>query len=270
VSPGLAASAGDDGIVTVETGVAVVDLRVAAVVSSFPTITDPDAQVAIADLAPVRLALAAALPTAAHPNEVWLRVDEPAALPRVRAALAEPPFRVVEAAWRDEIAAARSADPIARAAASGLFAAAAVAVLLALAGIVVGLAGDVADRRGEFGELERQGVRPAVLGRVLVARTVGVAAAGSVAGLAAGAILAAFAPALTSLAADARAAVPPLVPVVPVAPLAAVLAGALIVGALATVMVARTAFGGATLGERRASCRPAPAGPIVGTEADRA
>jgi hypothetical protein len=273
VSPALAGRAGDDGILTIETGAAVLDLRVAGVASSFPTIADPAAQVAIVDLAPLRLALGSAMPTAAHPNEAWLRVDDPAALPRVRAALAEAPFRVAESAWRDQIAAARTADPVARAAASGLFAAAGVAVLLAIAGIVVGVAGDVADRRGEFAELERQGVRPRVLGRVLVGRTMGVAVAGALAGLVAGALLAAFAPALTSLAADARAAVPPLVPVVPLLPLAAVVAAVLLLATAVMWLVARAAFGGATIGERRsagAAAATARSGAARATEGDRA
>jgi hypothetical protein len=264
VPAAVAARADADGEIAVSIGRTTLRLRVAASTTAFPTVRDPAAGFAVVDLPALQATLAAAIPAATHPNEVWL--DAPAErLPAVRSALGQAPFRVTSAEWRDDLAAASAADPVARAAAGGLLAAALVAIVLAVVGILIGLAADLADERGELADMESQGVVPRDLAAIVVARALGVASAGGLVGLAVGAILAHLGPALASLAADARPALPPLVPVVPVMQLLAVVG--LTIGGAAAVswLLARRALGDERPAPTRPGGEPGPA-PAAGAE----
>jgi hypothetical protein len=264
VPPAVAARADANGELAVSIGRTTLRLRVAATASAFPTVADRAAGFAVVDLPALQRALAAAIPAATHPNEVWL--DAPAErAPAVRSALGQPPFRVISAEWREDLAAASAADPVARAAAGGLLVAALVALVLAVVGILIGLAADLADERGELADLESQGVAPRELGAVVVARALGAAAAGGLVGLVVGSILAHLGPVLASLAADARPALPPLVPVVPVVQLLAVI-GVTIGGAAAVSWIlARRALADEPAIPTRPAGEPGTA-PAAGTE----
>jgi predicted lysophospholipase L1 biosynthesis ABC-type transport system permease subunit len=152
----------------------------------------------------------------------------------VDAALARPPFDVLEHESQRRVRAELRGDPLAHGALLTLAGTALTALLLAIVGLVLGVVSDLRDESGELRDLETQGATPSLLRRHLRLRSLVVAALGLVGGVVTGAVLGALVIDLVTLTANAGEPRPPLRLVVdwPV-----VLAGALGYAALAAALV---------------------------------
>jgi hypothetical protein len=202
VTPALARAAGDDGLLPVQIEGDTVTLKVVGVVRRVPSITEGDA--VIADLATVGNKLDAQSPGLGVVDEMWINGDvDPQAARRA-------PFDVLHAESRAELESRLRSDPLSRGALLTLAGTALVALLLAVVGLLLGLVSDLRDESGELRDLEAQGATPADLRRHLRLRTLVVAAAGLVGGLATGLVLSALVTDLVTLTANAGAPQPPL------------------------------------------------------------
>jgi len=184
-----------------------VALRVAAVARRFPGV---QGDFVVADRAWLASALDTARPGAAVVNEAWIATDGKAQERRVAAALAGPPFQVLDITSRAELADELHGDPLGRGTLVTLLAAAIVALVLALAGLVLVLIGDLRDERGQFLDLEAQGAGPGLLRRLTRLRAGLVATVGLIGGLAGGAVLCALVVRLVAVTAGSANAEPPL------------------------------------------------------------
>ena len=206
-TPRLAAAAGEGGALPVDLGGGqTVATRVVATVDRFPTI-EGDAVVADREL--VSTALEAATPGSGEPDEIWLSAREGGEAP-LRTVLARPPFHVLDATTREEVAAGLRGDPLARAVFLTLASAALVALALALVGLLLGVVGDLRDERGEFFDLEAQGASPARLRRQVGLRAAIVGAVGVAGGAGTGALLSLLVVDLVRVTANAARPEPPL------------------------------------------------------------
>jgi len=106
------------------------------------------------------------------------------------AALAQPPFRGVEAQSREALLDEASNDPLGHSTLLALVAAAVVALLLAAVGLALTVLSDLRDDRGDLYDLEAQGASTGLLRRIVRVRALVVGVAGVVAGAAAGVLLA--------------------------------------------------------------------------------
>ena len=202
-----------------------VDARVVGTLRRFPTIARGGAGFIVADEATLAAALDASLPGQGRPDELWIDTPRPGVL---RAALHEPPLRMLTATYRADIERALRADPIARGVLGTLLAAAVIALALALIGLLVALLGAMRDQAAER-ELSIQGLGPRSLARELRIRIVLAAALGLVAGFALAAILTRLAVAAVSSAATLAPPRPPLVTVTPWGGMVRLAFGALVV-----------------------------------------
>ena len=203
VSPEVAAGAGPDGVVPLQANGEPVSIRVAAVAERFPGVSG---EFAVVDRASLVTALNVARPGSALSSEVWLEAPASAA-----AALARPPFHVLDVRSRRALEQRLEADPLARVALGALLAAAAIALALALAGLALVVRADLRDERGELADLEAQGVEPRELRQIVRIRAGLVTAAGLAGGIATGAVLTALVVDLVQLTANAGVPEPPLV-----------------------------------------------------------
>jgi hypothetical protein len=201
-TPGLAASAGAGGVIPLRLPGGVVPVRVVGTISRFPSV---NGEFVLGDERSLFVALNAANPGTAVPNELWLGGSE-----EVGARLERPPFAVLSVSSRAALENRLRADPLARGSLAALTGAAIVAFLLALVGLAVLLAGDARDERRELFDLETQGAGPGTLRRHLRLRAVLVAGLGLLGGLAAAALLAVLAVDLVTLTAGASLPEPPL------------------------------------------------------------
>jgi hypothetical protein len=229
-SPRLAAAAERGGLLPLHMPGAQLSTRVVATATHFPTAYG---DFVLADERLLFVALNAANPGAATPNEIWLggSSERAAALDRT---LRRAPFDVLEIDSRAALEADLRTDPLARGSLVTLSAAAAAALVLALVGLLLLLVSDVRDERGELFDLEAQGAGPATLRRHLRLRGLLVAGLGLVGGLATAAVLLALVVDLVALTANATAPEPPLVLGVDWALVALVVA---VYAALAAVLV---------------------------------
>jgi hypothetical protein len=186
-------------------------------------------------------ALNASRPGAGFTTEVWLEGADPAALAR-------PPFDVLDLESQREQQRRLETDPIARGSLALLAAVAAIALALALLSLAVGALAELRDARGELHELEAQGATPAQLRGQLRLRALAVALAGLAGGVAAGLVLALVVVRLVALTAAGTLPEPPLRLAVDPAPVALALAGAAALAAVVVGAVAGLAFRAPTAG----------------------
>jgi hypothetical protein len=205
-SPRLAAAAGANGIVPVQLpGVQVLG-RVVGTAERFPSV---DGDFVLADRDLLAVVLDAQRPGAGTTTELWL--DAPAgASSELAAALARPPFDVLQTRSQAALLEELRGDPLARGTLLALLGAAGAALCLALVGLLLGLVADLRDESGELFELEAQGADPATLRRHLRLRAAGTVLFGLAGGVGTGAVLSSLVVGLVTLTAGATAAEPPL------------------------------------------------------------
>jgi hypothetical protein len=192
-----------------ELGDVQVPVRVAAVGSRFPDSEQFGQGFVIADESALATALNAQLPGRGDPLEVW--ISAPAGdQARVAAALAAPPFASLDVASRRATEDQLASDPLARAIEIALTAAAISGLALAILGFIVALVSDLRDERGEFFDLEAQGVAPAVLRRQFQLRSLALVVVGAAGGVALGLVLSRLVVALVQVSAANGAPDPPL------------------------------------------------------------
>jgi hypothetical protein len=263
VSPDLArlAAGSADGTLPVTfAGRSLTRIRVAGVASWFPTAVYAERSFAVVDLDPFLVALDGTAPGAGHPDEAWLRVDDPAIAAATLAALHQPPFRDVAVIDRAAVAARATGDPFSISILAAFTAAALAGLILAALGLVLGASSDLHDETGELRDLEAQGLGPAALRRHVAARTALLAFGGLAAGVIVGVLLAAIVTGRIAVTADAAAPTPPLILVIPWVQVAlAVGVPLLLAGGLAWLVARRSFRGSARSGGRRTSPTPAPA-----------
>jgi len=242
VTPRLAELAGGvGGALPLRIGGGDVPVRVAGVVERFPGTEDESV---VGDRVALKTAINAVAPGAARENEVWLDIP-PDQAAGVTAALAQPPFRVLETTARADVEGALRADPLARGTLLALAGVAAVALLLAALGLALAVRADLRDERGEHLDLEAQGASPRFLRRIVRARAVAVSLVGLCGGLLTGLLLLSLVTRVVTVTAGGGEAEPPLAVVVE--PVLVVLGVAVFVGlaALLVGVATRRAFSGA-------------------------
>jgi hypothetical protein len=172
----------------------------------FPSV---DGDFVLADRDLLAVVLGAQRPGAGTTTELWL--DAPAgASSELAAALARPPFDVLQTRSQAALLEELRGDPLARGTLLALLGAAGAALCLALVGLLLGLVADLRDESGELFELEAQGADPATLRRHLRLRAAGTVLFGLAGGVGTGAVLSSLVVGLVTLTAGATAAEPPL------------------------------------------------------------
>jgi hypothetical protein len=251
VSPGLAADAGPDGSLELHIGGGSVPLRVVGTADRAPTMTDPQPRFVVVPLDPFIGALAAAVPGAGRPSEMWISAPTPERVAEVRAALGGPPFRFAEVTSRADLVAIREGDPLSQAIVWALVVAALAGLGLSIGGLLLGTVTDLRDERGELADLEAQGVPPSALRWHALARTAWLAVGGAIGGLTVGIMLAFVVTGALAIDASGAVPIPPLVVVLPLLPIAVVTALTLgcVLGGVA--WLARRTYGRPTLGDDR-------------------
>ena len=193
-------------------------------------------------LDPLLMAMDGAAPGAGRPDEAWLRIESPARLADVRDELDAPPFRAVAVRSREGLEAAAAADPFASSILAAFAAAGAAGLLLAALGLALGALADLRDESGELRDLEAQGMGPRALRRQVGARTLLLAAGGTLSGVVMGLGLALLVTAVVAVGADGSRPAPPLVLDVPLAGLAAAAAAPMVAAAALAAIAAGRAF----------------------------
>ncbi len=218
VSPDIAALAArsPDGVVPMTLGGrALTRIRVVGVANRFPTLLDADRSFAVVAIDPFVTALDGAAPGAGHPDEAWIRVDDPARVADTIATLRQPPFRRMSILDRRDIAAQALADPFSTSILTAFAAAAIAGLVLAALGLALGTAADLGDETGELRDLEAQGLGPRALRRQVGIRTGLLAVGGVVSGLLVGIALTAIVTGRIGVTADVATPVPPLALILP-------------------------------------------------------
>jgi hypothetical protein len=249
VSPDVARTVGPDGLLTLDFDDAHLPARIVGVARRFPTVTG-DYAFAVADESRLATALDGDAPGTGTPGELWLSIPRHEA-GRVAATLARPPLAGLAADSRRELVAAAKRDPLARAIVYTLDAVALVTAALALLGFGVALLSELRDERGNFFDLEAQGVAPGTLIAHLRVRALALIVFGLAGGCVLGLVLSRLVVSLVKLTAQTTAPEPPLVFSAGWTVLLPLLAGLLVAALLAAEISARTAFRGET--PRRAS-----------------
>ena len=257
VSPDLAAVADAGGLLDLQVGnESIVPLRVVGVAERMPTVVEAEPRFITVPLGPWLVALGSAVPGAGRPTEMWIQADDPSRLPAIQAALAKEPFRFAEVTARSALVAEREGDPLSRAIVWTLVVAALSGLALSIGGLLLGTVTDLRDERGELADLEAQGVTPSALRWHALARTAWLAIGGAAAGVAVGLVLTVVVTGALALTAEGEAPIPPLAVVIPVEAIAGIVAAVLILVLGSAAILARRAYGRATLGERRTSGSP--------------
>ena len=209
VSSSIARALGRDRTVALVFGDIQLPARIVGTAARFPDSEQSGEGFAIADEKALSTALDAELPGRGDPLELWLAVP-PHAQGRVAAALARPPFSALQLASRRAIEQRVAGDPLTRAIELALSAAAIVALALAALGFLVTLLSDLRDERGEFFDLEAQGVTPVVLRRQFQLRSLALIALGACGGILLGLVLFRLVVALIQVSAGVGTPEPPL------------------------------------------------------------
>jgi hypothetical protein len=179
-----------------------VPLRIAAVVTSFPTLSGG---MVIVDLATIESYLASQGGTPLPVTQWWLATDGgqvPPGLTRT-----PPPGSDIVAA--DALAAAAAGDPLSAAPQQALLAMAAAAALLAVTGFWVSIAANVRQRRGENALLAALGVTRRAAAAQLFLEKLMLSVPSAALGLVLGAVVARLLVPAVTLTATAQAPVPP-------------------------------------------------------------
>jgi hypothetical protein len=206
-SPGVAASAGQGGLLPVQVADTTLVVRVAAVARRFPSVYGG---FVVADEAALATALNSDSPGAAVTNELWLDGVPPKSERALARAVGRAPLQDVRASFRSRVEANLRRDPLARAVLWTLAGLAIVGFALALAGLAVAVTADLRDERGELFDLEAQGARPSSLRRHVRLRSGAVLALGVAGGAALAAILSVLVVAVVLVTANGRLPEPPL------------------------------------------------------------
>jgi hypothetical protein len=223
-----------------------------ATATAFPTVVSARPQFAVLPFEPYMLALDAALPGVARPNEMWLDVPSPTREAEVRSALGLSPFRFPAVTSRADLVAAQSGDPLSQAIVWALIAAALAGLVLSVGGVLLGTITDLRDERGELADLEAQGLPPSTLRWHALAKTTWLTAGGVLAGILVGVALTAGVTSALAIGATGAEPIPPLAIVIPVLPLFLLGTGLLVLVLGLVAGLARRAYAARTLGERRA------------------
>jgi hypothetical protein len=205
----VAAAADAGGQLTLSFDGGTLQARVAAVADRFPTIDSGG--FVVADEPALAAALNAQAPSTGTPGELWLEPRDPSRAGELDAALARPPFDVLERSTRSGIEDSLRSDPLAHGVLVTLGGAAALALVLALAGLLLAVASDLRDERAELYDLEAQGVEPSTLRRELRLRAAILGGAGLLCGIVVGVVLSRSVVDLVLVSANAGAPQPPLV-----------------------------------------------------------
>jgi hypothetical protein len=233
-SSALTRAAGGSAVLPVTVGSTPVNVRIAATARRFPSVSG---DFVVADKDRLETAVNAAAPGSALADEAW--VQGPAGLARQLEAAAAVPVRV---ASRRALEAELRADPLARGSLLVLAAAAATALALAVLGLALMLAVDLRDETGELFDLETQGVGPPQLRDHVRLRTLTVAFAGLVGGVAIGALLTLAVLKALAVSANSTEPIPPLVLDPDWTALAIALGAFLALTFAVTAVLTRTAF----------------------------
>ena len=110
-------------------------------------------------------------------------------------------------------------------------------------------AADLRDERGDLADLEEQGVSPAALQRLIIARPVSIATVALALGLALGSGLLGLATGTLTATPDGRAVVPPVLVVLPLAGLVAIVVVVVVTLVSVIGLVARRQYAGGLLRE---------------------
>ena len=204
VSPSLAATADENGILPIRVGTREQLIRVVGVARRIPTV--PGLAV-LAERTTIATALNAESPGVPMANEIWIGDPDP---DRLGKALRQAPFDRLALTTRRQVEEELAKSPLAQGSLIALAGAAVAALSLALIGLLIGLVSDLRDVSGELFDLEAQGIEPASLRRHLRLRTLFVAAFGLMGGLATGAVLSAVVVAIVQVTAGATTPEPPL------------------------------------------------------------
>jgi len=208
-SPDVAAAADPNGELTLSFDGGTLQAEVAAVADRFPTVDSGG--FVVADEPALSAALNAQQASTGTPGELWLQPHNPSRAGELDAALARPPFDVLDRASRTGIEDELAADPLSHGVLVTLGGAAALALVLALAGLLLAVASDLRDERAELYDLEAQGVEPSTLRRELRLRAAILGGAGLLCGLVVGIVLSRSVVDLVLVSANAGAPQPPLV-----------------------------------------------------------
>jgi hypothetical protein len=199
----LADRVGEGRVVPLTIGSAVVDARVVASASFFPSLSCP---FVVADEGELETAVTASAPGAAVPDEAWIAGPPGLSADLERAARGTPVAvasrRALEAELRD--------DPLARGTVAVLAAGGLVALALAVIAVLLVVSVELRDEPGDLFDLESQGLAPASLRRQVILRLASLAAFGVVCGLVTGAVLTAVISELVAVGAGRSIPVPPL------------------------------------------------------------
>jgi hypothetical protein len=209
VSTAIARALGRDRTVTLDFGDIQLPAHVAGTAARFPDSEQSDEGFVITDEEALSTAMNAELPGRGVPLEVWLAVP-PHSDGRVASALTQLPFNALQLGSRRAIEQRIAGDPLARAIEIALSAAAITALSLAALGFLVTLVSDLRDERGEFFDLEAQGVTPMVLRRQFQLRSLALVVLGIGGGILLGLLLSRLVVALIQVSAATGTPEPPL------------------------------------------------------------
>src|SRR5262249_5655461 len=131
---------------------------IVGILDRFPTFAAGD-DFLIADESRLSTALDASTPGTGRPEELWLSLATRSAH-EVEARLASAPFSRLDSMSRRAVLSGLEDDPLARAIEYTLGIAALLALVTAAVGLWMTLVGDLRDERGDFFDLEAQGVGP--------------------------------------------------------------------------------------------------------------
>ena len=227
----------------------VISLRPIAAARWFPTITEPRRDFAVMDLAPLMTALNAEVPGLGDPNEVLVRTAGDRQDSVVSAAISSRPFAPTVVQTRAALEAAGETDPIEIGAIVAFLIGSIAGLILAFAGILMSTAADLRDERGDLADLEEQGVSPAAVQRLIIARPVSIATVALALGLALGSGLLGLATGTLTATPDGRAVVPPVLVVLPLAGLVAIVVVVVVTLVSVIGLVARRQYAGGLLRE---------------------
>jgi hypothetical protein len=209
VSTSVAQALGRERQLTVDFGDIQLPARIVGTARRFPDSEQSGEGFVVADQRTLSTALDAELPGRGVALEMWLSVPS-GSDGRVSAALAQPPFTSLDFASRRAIEDRIAGDPLARAIEIALSGAAITALVLAALGFLVTLVSDLRDERGEFFDLEAQGVTPVILRRQFQLRSLALVVLGVGGGILLGLLMSRLVVALIQVSAATGTPDPPL------------------------------------------------------------
>jgi len=208
-SRSIASSAGPGGLLSLAFDDQPVTARIVGVLDRFPTFAAGD-DFLVADGSRLSTALDATSPGTGRPEELWLSVPASSAQ-EVDARLGSAPFSRLDSTSRRAVLAGLEDDPLARAIEYTLGIAALLALVTAAVGLWMTLVGDLRDERGDFFDLEAQGVGPETIRAHLRVRILCLLVFGMAGGLILGWVLSRLVVSLVQVSAATVSPDPPLV-----------------------------------------------------------